>query len=178
MNNLRWPVIVVTAVLALALWGGFRYYHQRYLKEAPLVEKLTQVEGIERAEIRQEHGETVILIDTSPAFRGSISDLYSRAEELALPELAKPVRIKLLDHCNGRLELFARDVSPGLYEGARLGNYREIADDINRLAEKHGLREVEFAVDYRRLYVQGRDGEYYLYLIVEVAMPEGGSSDA
>lgn len=178
MNNLRWPVIIVTAVLALALWGGFSYYHQRYLKETPLVEQLTRMEEIEQAQILREHGETILVISTSPGYRGSMQELYSLVEELALEELTGPLQIKFADRRNQRLDLFAREAAPSLYEGARLGNYREVAESINMLKEKHRLTEVEFAVDYRRLYLQGRDGEYYLYLIVEVVMPEGGLSDA
>ena len=44
MNNLRWPVIVVTALVALVLWAGVSYYHQHYVKEAPLIERLTRME--------------------------------------------------------------------------------------------------------------------------------------
>ncbi|HHX87195.1 MAG TPA: hypothetical protein GX693_03325 [Firmicutes bacterium] len=178
MENLRWPVIILTAVLALALWGGVSFYHQRYLKETPLVEQLIQMEEIEQAQILREHGEAVLIISTSPSFRGSMSQLYSRVEELVLNELKEPLQIKFKDRRNQRLELFVREAAPGLYEGARLGNYRQVAETINMLKEKYQLAEVEFTVDYRRLYLQGRDGEYYLYLTVMVDTPEGGASDA
>ena len=177
MDNLRWPVIIVTAVLALALWGGFSYYHQRYIKETPLVEQLTQMEEIEQAQILREDGETILIICTSPNYRGSLQQLYSRVEEPALKELKEPLQIEFKDRRNQRLELFAREAAPCLYEG-RLGNYRQVAECINMLKEKHQLTEVEFTVDYHRLYLQGRDGEYYLYLTVMVDTPERGASDA
>ncbi len=178
MNNLRWPLIVVTAALALGLWAGFSYYHQRYLKEAPLVEQLTGMEEIEGVEILQDQGDKILVISTSPDYRGSMQDLYSRVEKPALKELGGPLQIKFADRPNQRLDLFAREAAPSLYEGARLGNYRQVAESIASIKEKHGLTEVEFTVDSHRLYLQGRDGEYYFYLVVEVVTPEGGLSDA
>ena len=118
------------------------------------------------------------MISTASGYRGSMVELYSRVEELAREELRGPLQIRFADRRNRRLDGFAREASYGLHEGARLGNYREVALTIDQLGEKYRLTEVGFAVDEHRLYLQGRDGDYYLYLVVEVGEPEGGVSDA
>ena len=178
MENLRWPVIVITAIIALALWGGGSYYHRYYVKETPLLEQLSEMEEIGEAGLHREDGEAILRIKPSPGYRGPLPDFYCRVEGLAQEELKEPVRVIFEDRPNQRLELFAREVSPALYEGARRGNYRQVAESIKLLAEKHRLTEREFAVDSHRLYLQVWDGDYCLYLVVKVEEAKGGESDA
>lgn len=174
MQEYRWPIIVVTAVLALALFFGINYYRQRFLTEEPFLETLQQMESIAEAAIIRENGEETLQIIPSGSYRDSLQDLVLEIRDLAAEQYKKPLEIKVLDLRSAKLEAFARTVTPDLYEGALLANYRSVSDSIDTKASLYELEDVIFSVDYDRLYLQARDGEHYLYMIIPLNLAEGG----
>ena len=175
MQEYRWPIIVTTAVLALALFFGINYYRQRYFTEEPFLETLQQMESITEATIIREKGEKTLQIIPSGSYRDSLQDLVLEIRGLAAERYKKPLEIEVLDLRSAKLEAFARTVTPDLYEGALLANYRAVSDSIDTTASLYELEDVLFTVDYDRLYLQARDGEHYLYMIIPLNLAEGGA---
>lgn len=175
MHEFRWPIIVATAVLALALFFGINYYRQRYFKEEPFLETLQQMESIAEASIIRENGVEILEISPSSSYRGPLQELVLEIGDLAAKRYKKPLEITVRDRRSATLELFASSVTPDLYEGARLANYRSVADSIKTTAAFYQLEEVLFTVDYDRLYLQARDAEHYLYMIIPLNVAEGGA---
>ena len=171
MPNLRWPIIVVTTILALAIIFGFNYYHQRYMKEAPLVDELQQMQAIDRVEIIRETGETRLLITPVPGYQGLLREIFVNVERLALRDLGEIPQIEISDRRSSQLDLFAEQVTPSLFEAIRLGNYRSEAESVLLAGERYKLQDLHFDVDHHRLYLQARDGRHYLYMVVSLETP-------
>ena len=174
MADVRWPVIITTAILALALFFGFNYYRQRYLQEEPFLETLQRMESIAEASIVRDQGKDTLFITPGAGYREPLQDLVAEIHAQA-EDFNQELPLKVEDRRNNRLASFALDVSPDLYEAARLGHYRAAAESITAAAEKHGLEDPLFTVDEKRLYLQARDGDYFLYLIIVLDEPEGGA---
>ncbi len=174
MGELRWPVIIATAAVALSLFFGAYYYHQYYLQEAPLVEQLTRLEGVREVRVGREKGQPVVTVTPDPSYHGPLQDLFLAVEEVSRRELKNEPEIRVTDRRNPQLEDFSRSVTPALYEGARLGNYRSVAQSVAAAAGTYQVDDALFAVDYRRLYLQARDGDHYLYLVIPLEQPQEG----
>lgn len=174
MGELRWPVIIITVAIALALFSGGYYYYQHYLQEAPLVEQLIQLEGVQEVQVSREKGQPVVTVTPDPSYRGPLQELYLMIEEVSQRELKNEPEIRITDQRNPSLEDFSRSVTPALYEGARLGNYRSVAESVAAAAGIHRVDDAVFAVDYQHLYLQARDGEHYLYLVISLKQPQEG----
>ncbi len=174
MRELRWPVIIATATVALALFLGAYYYHQHYLQEAPLVEQLIRLEGVRGAQVSRKKGQPVVTVTPEPSYDGSLPALYAEVEEISQRELKNEPEVRITDRRNPHLEAFSRSVTPALYEGARLGNYRSVAESVAQAAGVYRVEDAFFSVDYRHLYLQARDGDHYLYLVIPLEQsPEG-----
>jgi hypothetical protein len=173
MAEYRWPVIITTALLALGLFFGFSYYRQRFLMMEPFIGALRRMESVEDAVLIRENGSPILVIETSARYTGSLQEVVEEIWELAKEHKQKPFLIQVTDERNGRLDSFARAVSPDLYEAAKLGNYRSVGETIHLTAAAYGLAEVQFSVDYHYLYLQARDGSAYLYQLIPLNRPDG-----
>ena len=178
MAEFRWPVIVITALLALGLFFGLNHYRQRFLKEEPFLDSLCLMESIDQAELSREGGTEILIITPSQGYRGTLQDLIAAIRERVDDQFKKPLLLKIKDKRSSRLESFNRAVSPDLYEAARLGNYRSVAESVELTAAAFGLEDVLFTVDYEYLYLQARDGEHYFYLIIPLDHSEAGGGGA
>ncbi len=177
MHEFRWPIIVTTAILAMALFFGINYYRQRYFQEEPFLETLEQMESIAEASIIRENGDDILELTPSSSYHDPLQDLVLEIQDLAAEQYKKPLEITVKDRRSAALEAFARSVTPDLYEGALLANYRSVADSVHATASIYQLEEVLFTVDFDRLYLQARDGdgEHYLYMIIPLNPDEGGA---
>lgn len=173
MTEYRWPVIAGTAVLVLVLFFGINFYRQRYMQEEPFLNALEEMESIEEAEIIEEQGEDALQLVICGSYRGSLKELIDGVNAQSEEYFKKPLTVLLVDSRNGDLDNYAIDVAPALFEGARLGNYRSAAESVYSMASAYNLEEVKFNVDEKQLYLQARDGDYYLYLIVPLDLTEG-----
>ena len=114
------------------------------------------------------------MITPEESYQGRLQSLVAAVEKESARRYRKPLSVEIRDRRTPRLERFADAVSPDLFEAARSGRYRAAADYIAQAAAAHGLDEHLFTVDSRYLYLQARDGDGYLYLIVPLpASPEG-----
>lgn len=176
MPEFRWPVIAVTAVLALGLFFGLNFVRQRYFQEEPFLDTLCRMEGVAGAEILRDSGGETLLITPDPAYRGALQELVASVREEAARQYKKPLNVRVDDRRSAGLDDFYRAVLPDLYEAARLGNYRSVEESITLTAESYRLEEVLFSVDFDYLYLQARDGEGYLYQMIPLVNPEGGGA--
>jgi predicted DCC family thiol-disulfide oxidoreductase YuxK len=173
VNEYRWPVIAVAAIVVLALFFGFNYYRQHYLYQERFLEKLQEMEAIQSAAIKEENGAAVLEIIPAEDYRGSLKEMMDEIGAIAAAYGHADQAVKLVDRRNQVLDSFAAAASPALYEGARRNNYRSVAATIYELAETYRLEEVSFVVDSRHLYLQARDGDYYLYQVIPLEKQEG-----
>lgn len=179
MPDLRWPKALLIALLALCLFFGTNYIYRRYFKEETFKERLCRLEGVAGAEIIPEKGGEILVITPAASYRGQLQRLITAVEKEMTGHSRKPLPIEIKDQRSPRLDLFAAAVSPDLYEAVRSGRYRAAAERIEETAAAYSLTGHSFTVDSRYLYLQARDGEGYLYLIVPLpAFSEGGAADA
>lgn len=179
MPELRWPKVLLIALLALGLFFGVNYYYQQHFKREPFIEKICRLEGVAAAEILSENGSELLLITPEPSYRGLLQELFAGIEKEIAASYCKPLRIEIEDQRSARLDQFAAAASPALYEAARSGCYREAAAQLTEIAASYGLAEPFLTVDSRYLYLQARDDADYLYQVVPLpSFQEGGSADA
>jgi hypothetical protein len=175
MADFRWPIVVTTAVLTLALFFGINYYRQRYMKEEPFLEALEKLESIDEAVITQKNEAVTLNITPAENYSGSLQEIVLHVQELTAEKYNQPLNIIVRDRRNDTLESFARSVTPALYEGVRLANYRSVDESIKLLAARYQLDAVLFSVDDDHLYLQARDQEYVLYLLIPLNRTEGAT---
>jgi hypothetical protein len=175
-TDFNWTVVLITAIVAISIFFVFNYCRQRYWLENPFLNKLEQMDEVEAAEMEQVLGKTVVTVTPNKNYRGSLRELVAAVEEEAAFHLGNAVRIEINDRRNRTLQEFNDAALPSLYEGARLGNYRTVQAGIEEMAKDYGLEKVQFSVDYNRIFLQARDGDYYLYLIIPLTEIEGGKA--
>ncbi|NLA05429.1 MAG: hypothetical protein GX881_06920 [Firmicutes bacterium] len=179
MPDLNWPRALLIMLLALGLFFGANYFYQGYFKKTPFLENLRRLEAVESAEIVSERGGDLLVICPKPSYRGLLQDLYAAIEAEAAALYRDPPEIKIVDQRSDRLDEFAAAVSPALYEAARSGDYSEAARQIAAVAESYKLTGSSLTVDAKYLYLQARDGDSFLYQVVELPpLQEGGAGDA
>lgn len=176
MTQFRWPLIIITCVVALAVFFGANHLRQRFLEEEPFIEALMQLSGIEVASISREGDREVLQIVPDPHYTGTLQDLVSSVKEEARIKYRKPLTIHIQDKRNERLAQFARRVTPVLFEAVRLHNYRSADQAISAVADEFGLEALHFAVDFELIYLQARDGDHYLYEVIRLECDEGGGA--
>lgn len=177
LQNLRWPVVFGTMAIALgALFGGSFLVNRQTVSE-PLKSLYASSEvvvshTIDRAEERQVI--TVRLSETA-----DLAEAYKLLNDDTKRVLkGAPFMIKLEDNRNPELEQLFRRVNLYVQEALATGQFSAMADRVAEEAAKAGAT-AQFAVDSERVYIALRQGDAYLYSVVErqpakVSAGEGG----
>ena len=116
MNEYRWPVIAVAAIVVLALFFGFNYYRQHYLYQERFLEKLQEMEAIKVLPLKKK---TALQCWKSSRGRlpGQPEENDGRNRAIAAAYGHADQAVKLVDRRNQVLDSFAAAASPALYEG-------------------------------------------------------------
>lgn len=179
MPELNWPRALLITLLALGLFFGANYFYQGYFKKTPFLDNLCNLEAVGSAEFVSERGANLLVVRPKSSYRGSLQDLYAAIDTEAAAVYRDPPEITIIDQRSARLDEFAAAVSPALYEAARSGGYSKAAKQITAVAESYGLTGSSLTVDAKHLYLQARDGDNFLYQVVELPpLQEGGTADA
>ncbi len=175
MRKLNWYYTVIAFVAALLIIGGGYTYWDKAFNKAPFKEALLEVEAVDEVEVINNGGDTDIVITAS--YHQNIKQMVNELEQVAEKKLDREYTLTVIDRPDQELTAFKEEICPALYEGVRRGNYREIEGYLLQKAEEYSFDHYRFAVDNRRIYVQAKSGQHYLYLLVPVEIPRERGSD-
>ncbi len=176
LQNLRWPVVLATMAVALgALFGG-GYLMQAQTVDAPLQTFYGSHEAVVSHTVKKTNDRYEITIELTEEadLPSAYADLIKETERILG---SQPFELRVKDRRSPELERALRRVNLYVQEGLATGRFATMADRIEAEAAEAGL-EAAVAVDSARVYVVLRDGDHYLYSVVErptvSGTPRGG----
>lgn len=172
MNKIKWHVMLIVFLISLVFFFGGSFLFERFFRENPLEDELCKIEGVERVEIDGKRKNT-LHVDIHTKYTDDLPGMVEGIDRVLSARVKKEYDFELHDHRNGKVEAFYREVKPAIYEGARVGNYRSIQETVDRAAAGHGLRDYCFSVDDQYVYLQVRDENNFLYVVVPHLWPVG-----
>lgn len=166
MKNFKWPVAVLAFVLTLALSVGAVQLRQRQMVNEPLFKRMSDFEKVKTVDVQLEQGTQVVVItlDYVEDFALAHREL---SEEIGRLLGQKRYRLEILDGRNQALEAAFVAVHLALYEGEHRGNFTEMGDQVSAILRDMGIAEHKVMVDQGNIYLQIRQGDAYLYEIIQ-----------
>jgi len=180
LSGVRWPILVTTVVMTLAVLFAGGYLLKTRTVDEPLESLLTksplvELHAIERPGDRRDI--SVTLKDTPDLERA-----YTTLDE-GVRDILKgaPYALTIEDHRNPALEQTFRRVNLYVQEALVTGHFTDMAQLIEREAAQGGAT-ARLSVDQDRIYLQLKAGDAYLYSVTDRPKPpaaqasEGGPS--
>jgi len=173
VKKLKWYYGLCAFVVTLLLIGAGYVYYEKIFNEIPFKESLVEVDKVEEVEL-QDEGDKIKIVVTA-LYHPDFSEVVKNVGEIAENELDQEFIVMVKDQPDEKLSSFNDEITPAIYEGVRLGNYREIESYISERAEGYSFDHYRFSVDNRHIYVQAESGDSYLYILVPIDYNKGGS---
>ena len=148
---------LVTAGLFFGLLVGAQFFFKNFYIAGNFEEKLSQVEGIKKIEINDDHITLTM---------GKVNNLKETYQEITQVIQDKKYEILIKDLPSPILEDAAEKSEIAIYEGIYRGNFTEISDYIRNLAGENGIT-VKIFVDNERVYLQMEEEQNFLYRIID-----------
>lgn len=178
LHNVRWPALVISLAVTLALLFGTNYVVQMRTVDEPL-KSLYQSSGFVQnvAVSRVGSGKHVSLkLNKVP----DLAIAYQRLDRETQRLMGnKPYRIDLVDNRSPELEAAFNRLNLYAQEALVVGNFAEMASRVQTEAGALGIT-AKVGVDGERVYLQLEKGDHYLYELLErtpkaQAVKEGGA---
>ncbi|HAG09588.1 MAG TPA: hypothetical protein DCK87_08535 [Desulfotomaculum sp.] len=163
-HGFRVPVVILAVVLALGLFLGSRWIYYKYSYNEPLNQALKTNEDVESFSIDRRKpviritvklGEVEDIKHTYQSLQNSIQDILG----------PKPFQIDLQDNRDASLKKIFYDSQFAIYEAIMQGNFREMAESIEREASLQKSQATIF-IDQNYIYLQIRHGNHHLYEVI------------
>lgn len=164
VKTFKWKVMLTTLFAALIVLSGGYVLYEKYVRETPLKESLEAIAEVEKAEVIRSG--KMIHVDIFLSYTGNLPELVQDMEDIMENHTAGEYTFTVHDKPNAGLSAYKREIMPALFEGARNGNYRSVKESVLAEAKLRDLEESYFSVDHRRIYLQAKDGEHFLYILV------------
>lgn len=172
--GMRVSIIILVFFLALGAFLGGRYWFLEQRVRSPLQEQLAAIPGVEEAE----------LVASSGLWQGAPVDVRIKlARGVDLPqtygliqrELAAGLGpnlgdVELLDQRDPVLADALREMQFALEEGIATGAFRQMAREVEEVARRFQVDDLDLNIDRHFVYLSLQRGEAYLYHVV----PRGG----
>ncbi|MFY9115228.1 MAG: hypothetical protein WAO23_08335 [Dethiobacteria bacterium] len=126
--------------------------------------ELNGIEAVERVEINGDRKH--LHVDVYTQYTDNLPELVTEIDRILSAQVKQEYTFDLHDHRNEKIEAFFREVEPAVYEGARVGNYRSIQETVANIASEHSIDEYYFSVDHQYVYLQVKDGDNYLFVVI------------
>ncbi len=166
MKKFKWPVAVLAFILTLSLAVGGVYLRQRQLVNEPLLKRIGEYESVEAVNLIQQGNKMIVSVQL-----GYVDDLAAIHEELdeEVSSLlgSKKYSLQLLDKRDRLLDDAFAAVHLALYEGEQRGNFSEMGVLVSQVIANLGMDEHKIVVNDERIYFQAKNGDKYLYEIIE-----------
>lgn len=169
--NIRWSIIVVVFFTALVFFWGIKQWQQQQFVDEPLINALYEYDEVKEVKLGEENN--VLLIVVKLDYVDNLAETTVKLENSIRTVLGKrPFNFAVKDNRNEYLENIYEEVHLAFYEGERRGNYQEMGDNIKKSLNNYDVDDYNLLVDYNRIYFQVKQGNNYLYEIINIRSPE------
>jgi len=163
-NEIKIFYVIITIIAVLGVLLASYSLHNKYLVEKPLTEKLLAIEGVEKVDINKIDKESYICIQISQV--DNIQKSYGKIESMVEDSINSNYRIEIKDKRNQKLDRLYDDLQPAIYQGLAQKEFLWLNEQIREQSSKKDI-DSRLLVDDKRLYLQLKDGDSYLYRIIE-----------
>ncbi len=172
---------IITAVISLfvtlvILLGAYNVYN-KYMVEKPLTTQLAGLPTVKSAEITKVDNEYLIQLQLKQV--DNIQDSYNQIESTINRKIKNDkYKIEIQDAGNKELGQFYNELQPVLYQGLSGQQYLWLNEQIKERSTNKGI-ESRLYVDDKRVYLQLKDADSYLYKTFDIAQTQtngGGDS--
>lgn len=165
LQNIRWPVLVATMGVTLAVLFGAGFVVKSQTVEEPLKAMYAKSAVIETAAVERQGEKYVINVKFKnvPDFAPAYNELHAETKKLLKKA---PFTIVVVDQRSPELEQAFRRVNLYVQEALATGQFSAMADRVEAEATKAGLT-ARLDVDGDRVFVQMHDQNGYLYSVAE-----------
>jgi hypothetical protein len=168
------PVIVITLVSLVVLFGGWWAYRQ-YNVVNPLKASLEKVSGVQSVQV-QTGNPGVVEVTMGPV--ADLQSTYLNITRTVRGIVGDPsaVTIRIQDKRNQELtDAYEETLEPIILEGVRKGNYAHMIEEAKRMASELGIR-AKITMDVHNVYVQLMKDNGYFYDVMPYTLKEGGGT--
>lgn len=167
-RKLKWQLVAISFLGGLGLLVSAHFLWQRTAVEKPLLQMLRQDSDVSGVVLRSEDGGLAVEVELRAVRRlASTTERIGTAVREAYPRVS---RITYTDRGNQALDEVYHDMHFALYQAARDGNYRDMANWVNALADNANLADYRVEVTSTAIYVQLHVHDAYLYRIIPLSL--------
>ncbi len=169
-HGFRVHIIIISVILGLLVFAGGQWLYEKYNYDEPLDKTLSSNKAVESYKLSGE--DQPVTVELKLKNVENLGKTYGELDNSLREVLGgKEYKIKLVDNRNRQLENIYYHSQFAVYEAMARGNYREMEQYISRQAAAAGAQANVF-MDQEAVYVQIKNGDYYLYEIIPVKSPE------
>jgi hypothetical protein len=166
MKKFKWYIALLAFILTMAVSVGGIYLRQRQMVNEPLLKRIGDYESVEAVNLLQKGDLLTVSVQL-----GYVQDLATIHRELS-EEISrllgrKNYRLELVDKRDESLDEAYVAVHLALFEGEQRGNFTEMGEQVARILNDMGMDEHKLLVNDERIYFQARNGDKYLYEIID-----------
>lgn len=164
-NSLRFEVILAAFVVVAAGVFGVQWLVNRWQVEQPVLGTAARVEGVRRAELRDDGGRVDLVVTLGPT--RDFHATYQRLGEVLTRGYGRNGgRVVVRDARTPRLSRALYELNFALQEGLATGRYTEMRQVVEAQARALQLPPPHLWVEEGRIYVALQDGKAILYTVV------------
>ncbi|MCL2337331.1 MAG: hypothetical protein FWC60_07930 [Firmicutes bacterium] len=176
-QGIKIPVVALALVIALAAFFGSHWLYKSLSFEEPLKKELDANKLVTGYTI-EDSGAGQYQVSVAMKKTGNLMLAYRQIDD-AVKEVmgGKQYRIKLADQRDEQLTEQYYQGHFAVYEALVRGNFREMAGELSKLAERAGV-ESKVYVDENNIYWQMSHGQHYLYEVIPRPLSGAGPGNA
>ncbi|MDD3852627.1 MAG: hypothetical protein PHD40_03105 [Syntrophomonadaceae bacterium] len=165
IGGIRIPIVIIALLITVGLLlGGMRLYNY-YNVEQAVQKSVTQIESVTGANVSKSNGQYTILIKLN--WSQNLQGVYNEADQIGKQYFGNTTySIQVLDKRNQRLNNIFINLQPLIYETLAKDEYVRMKSEIDKQVIKTQM-DYFLQVDQDNIYISIRDGDYYLYEIIQ-----------
>lgn len=163
-SKLKWPLVAISFLVGLGLLVSSHYLWQLTTVEKPLVQLLRQDPDVNGVTLQNDNGRLAVEIELKTVPRLALTT--ERLDTVVRKTYPRVSLITYRDKSNEVLEALYYDMHFAMYQAARDGSYREMANWVHALAHNANLRDYRVEVSSAAVYLQSHLQDAYLYRII------------
>lgn len=163
-KDLDMKLIVIVVICALVLMFMAKFAFEHYKIEKPLEDMLGADEKINTYKIEEKEGQKIIYIELKNIenLKTYHEDLIDRIDNIVKDEYT----VKLINPRNSMQNYYYK-MQFALYEAIETGNYTEMMDEIEKIADYYELDDCKVFISSQHIYLQFSKGDKSFYKVFD-----------
>lgn len=164
-REIRFPIIIIALLITVGLLlGGLRLYNY-YNIEMAVQKSITQIEPITEANVTKINGQYTVQIKLN--WNQHLQGIYHEIDQIGKQYFKNTnYSIQVIDKRNQRLNNILIDLQPLIYETLAKDEFVRMNNEVGKQVKKMQM-DYFIQVDQNNIYISIRDGDYYLYEIIQ-----------